>query len=74
MAGFTFVESESGQRVMQVKLDGIGPKLLVSDCTTADVPFLRWRMEIKGNNAVEFGTVPVALQVRCFFGHLIVIC
>jgi len=71
MAGFTFVESESG---MQVKLDGIGPKLLVSDCTTADVPFLRWRMEIKGNNAVEFGTVPVALQVRCFFGHLIVIC
>ena len=43
--------------------EGIGPKLLVSDVTTEEVPILRWRLELKGNNAVEFGTVPIALQV-----------
>ena len=47
-----------------VKLEGIGPKMLLSDVTTADVPLLRWRLELRGNNAVEFGTVPVSLQVH----------
>ncbi len=61
--GFVFaVDAES--QITSVKLDGIGPKLLLSDMTTADEPFLRWRLELTGNNAVEFGTVPVTLQVR----------
>ncbi len=40
----------------------MGPKLLLSDISTADAPLLRWRLEIRGNNAVEIGTVPVSLQ------------
>uniref|UniRef100_A0A7R9VLT4 F-box domain-containing protein n=1 Tax=Chlamydomonas euryale TaxID=1486919 RepID=A0A7R9VLT4_9CHLO len=50
-------------RVSGVKLDGIGPKLLVSDAVLGtDTPLLRWRLELKGNNAVEFGTIPISLQ------------
>lgn len=55
--------------VSGVRLEGIGPKLLVSDVTTHDVPLLRWRLELKGNNAVEFGTIPVSLQVRSQAPH-----
>jgi hypothetical protein len=50
-------------RVSMIRLEGIGPKLLVSDLSTADVALLRWRIEIRGNNAVEFGTIPASLQV-----------
>eukprot|EP00879_Flechtneria_rotunda_P007402 GHRR01007764.1.p1 GENE.GHRR01007764.1~~GHRR01007764.1.p1 ORF type:complete len:418 (+),score=144.06 GHRR01007764.1:797-2050(+) len=42
-----------------IKLDGMGPKLLVSDLSTADQPFLRWRLAVRGNTAVEFGVVPL---------------
>lgn len=59
--GFMFT---AAPLVTSCKLEGIGPKLLVSDVSTADVPILRWRLELKGNNAVEFGTIPVSLQVR----------
>lgn len=60
--GFQFTMSESGN-VLSVKLDGMGPKLLVSDLSTNETSVLRWRVELKGNNAVEFGVVPVSLQV-----------
>jgi hypothetical protein len=44
---------------LSIKLDGMGPKLLVSDLSTADQPVLRWRLAVRGNTAVEFGVVPL---------------
>lgn len=46
----------------------MGPKLLVSDMSTADRKVLRWQLRVNGNNAVEFGVVPVAVQVRGWVG------
>lgn len=43
----------------------MGPKLLVSDVSTASQPVLRWQLRIKGNTAVEFGVIPAALEVCC---------
>lgn len=60
--GFVFSMDPLQCHLTAVKLEGIGPKMLLSDVTTADVPLLRWRLELKGNNAVEFGTIPVSLQ------------
>jgi len=45
-----------------VRLDGMGPKLLVSDRSTADQPVLRWRLAVRGNTAVEVGVVPLVMQ------------
>ena len=43
----------------------MGPKLLVSDKSTADQPFLRWQLQVRGRNAcVEFGVVPETHLVR----------
>ena len=43
----------------RVGLARMGPKLLVSDRSTADQPFLRWQLQVRGRNAcVEFGVVP----------------
>jgi len=39
----------------------MGPKLMLSDKTTADQPVLRWRLRVRGNSAVEFGIIPVNL-------------
>ena len=47
-----------------VRLLGMGPKLLLSDRSTADQPAIRWRLRVKGNTAVEFGVVPLGLEVR----------
>lgn len=44
---------------LHIKLEGMGPKLLVSDRSTADQPVLRWRLAVRGNTAVEFGVVPL---------------
>lgn len=52
--------------MMRLKLDGIGPKMVVSKDTTHDTDFLHWKMELRGNNAVEFGVVPIDVQV----GHV----
>lgn len=41
----------------------MGPKLLVSDLSTADQPVLRWRVVVRGNTAVEFGVVPLSMVV-----------
>jgi hypothetical protein len=60
-AGFVF-DTDGHSRVASVKLTRPGPKLLVSDLTTHDAPLLRWRMTVKGNNALVFGVVPVELQ------------
>jgi len=61
--GFQFHDNKESSTV-NIKLEGIGPKLLVSDVTTADVPLMRWRMELKGNNAMEFGVIPECLQEK----------
>ena len=61
--GFVLSTDSADPSVRTIRLEGIGPKMLVSDLTTAEAPLLRWRLELRGNNAVEFGTVPVALQV-----------
>lgn len=48
----------------------MGPKLLVSDKSTAEQPFLRWQLQVRGRNAcVEFGVVPETHLVRawCLF-------
>lgn len=47
-----------------VQLAGMGPKLLVSDVSTANQPVLRWQLLVRGNTAVEFGVIPADLQVR----------
>lgn len=36
----------------------MGPKLLLSDASTAERRALRWRLVVRGNTAVEFGVVP----------------
>ena len=51
-----------GQVLSGIQLEGIGPKLLVSELSTADRSLLRWRLELRGNNAVEFGCCPASLQ------------
>lgn len=42
----------------------MGPKLLVSDVSTAQQPVLRWQLRVRGNTAVEFGVIPADLAVR----------
>ena len=41
----------------------MGPKLLLSDRSTADQPLLRWRLRVTGNTALELGVVPPCLEV-----------
>lgn len=54
--------SRSGPRVVQhIRLAGMGPKLLVSDASTAGRRALRWHLVVRGNTAVEFGVVPADL-------------
>lgn len=60
--GFLFSDDPGTRKLTHLKLDGMGPKLLVSDLSTQDQPILRWRLCVKGNTAVEFGVVPVELQ------------
>lgn len=43
---------------MHVELVGMGPKLLISDASTATQRTIRWRLRVCGNTAVEFGVVP----------------
>ena len=50
--------------VQGVRLVGMGPKLLLSDQSTAQQPVLRWKLRVKGNTAVEFGIVPADCEVR----------
>eukprot|EP00191_Tetraselmis_sp_GSL018_P015617 CAMPEP_0177585466 /NCGR_PEP_ID=MMETSP0419_2-20121207/4508_1 /TAXON_ID=582737 /ORGANISM="Tetraselmis sp., Strain GSL018" /LENGTH=229 /DNA_ID=CAMNT_0019075201 /DNA_START=147 /DNA_END=833 /DNA_ORIENTATION=+ len=44
-----------------VTLTAPGPKLLLSDKDTTAQPYLRWRVSIEGNAAIEFGVVPLLL-------------
>jgi hypothetical protein len=46
-----------------IKLLDMGPKLLLSDVSTADQPLLRWRLRVTGNTALELGVVPSCLEV-----------
>ena len=46
------------------RLTTMGPKLLVSKLSTADQPALRWHVRVMGNTALEFGVVPVGMEVR----------
>ncbi len=46
---------------LTVRLTGMGPKLMLSDKTTADQKVLRWRLRVRGNTAVEFGIIPANL-------------
>ncbi|CAD7697165.1 unnamed protein product [Ostreobium quekettii] len=62
--GFTFNRDPSGSAVKEVKLMGLGPKMLVSDLSTSEKRVLRWKLRVQGNTAVEFGAVPSFLQKR----------
>lgn len=53
-----------GSALRSVLLAGMGPKLLVSDVSTAHQPVLRWQLRVHGNTAVEFGVIPADLPVR----------
>jgi hypothetical protein len=64
-SGSTADSNTSEQSIRRLRLDGIGPKMLVSAHTTHSAPFLHWRLQLRGNNAVELGVVPEALQARC---------
>ena len=46
-----------------IRLAGMGPKLMLSNKSTADQPVLRWQLRVRGNTAVEFGIVPVNLPL-----------
>lgn len=62
--GFHFEnEMVKGLRVARIKLEGVGPKMLVSSISTADTDFLHWHLELLGNQAVEFGVIPLEMQV-----------
>lgn len=54
--------TDSAGVLTDVKLEGLGPKLLVSDLSTAESSLLRWRFIVRGNTAFECGVVPVAMQ------------
>ncbi|KAI8475905.1 MAG: hypothetical protein J3K34DRAFT_390491 [Monoraphidium minutum] len=60
-AGFKF-SADTDAGTPQVQLQGMGPKLLLSDASTADGRMLRWRLVVRGNTAVEFGVVPASMQ------------
>lgn len=59
--GIASAHSPSTNPIM--RLTGMGPKLLLSDKSTADQPVLRWQLRVRGNTAVEFGVVPVNLPL-----------
>lgn len=42
---------------------GMGPKLLVSNVSTAEQRTLRWCVMVEGNTTIEFGVVPLGQQV-----------
>ncbi|PNW85515.1 hypothetical protein CHLRE_03g190200v5 [Chlamydomonas reinhardtii] len=48
--------------VTEIRLEAPGPRMLVSDKSTADSPILRWKLMLRGNNAAEFGVVPLEMQ------------
>lgn len=60
---YKFLPPTAAGSYLNIKLDGMGPKLLVSDMSTADQPVLRWRLVVRGNTAVEFGVVPLNMVV-----------
>jgi hypothetical protein len=60
---YRFLRPSCPEAFLHIRLDGMGPKLLVSDLSTADQPLLRWRLVVRGNTAVEFGVVPLCLVV-----------
>jgi hypothetical protein len=59
---YRFLPPTGPDSFLHIKLEGMGPKLLVSDLSTADQPVLRWRLVVRGNTAVEFGVVPMCLE------------
>mmetsp|Transcript_18747 Transcript_18747/g.52635 ORF Transcript_18747/g.52635 Transcript_18747/m.52635 type:complete len:293 (-) Transcript_18747:308-1186(-) len=56
---FTLEATSTGTHI---KLEGVGPKMLVSTDSTQNGKLLRWRFRLEGNNAVEFGVVPQCLE------------
>ncbi|WIA12934.1 hypothetical protein OEZ85_006550 [Tetradesmus obliquus] len=58
---YKFMPPTAPGSYLNIKLEGMGPKLLVSDLSTADQPVLRWRLVVRGNTAVEFGVVPLSM-------------
>eukprot|EP00798_Chlamydomonas_sp_ICE-L_P007945 gene7945-1160_t len=59
--GFAFTH-DSNNNLSNIKLEGVGPKMLVSHQNTSDTPLLRWRFEVLGNSALEFGVIPAGFQ------------
>ncbi|GFR40728.1 hypothetical protein Agub_g1337 [Astrephomene gubernaculifera] len=49
---FTFKEAGSGV-VTEVSLNEPGPRMLLSNTSTAESPILRWKLQLRGNNAAE---------------------
>lgn len=56
--GGTTSEGPPAAAGMHVELLGVGPKMLISDASTATQRTIRWRLRVRGNTAVEFGVVP----------------
>mmetsp|Transcript_21 Transcript_21/g.46 ORF Transcript_21/g.46 Transcript_21/m.46 type:complete len:388 (-) Transcript_21:144-1307(-) len=52
-------EAEKGPTI---SLLGMGPKLLVSNVSTAEQRTLRWCVMVEGNTTIEFGVVPLGQQ------------
>ncbi|GFH07341.1 F-box domain-containing protein [Haematococcus lacustris] len=62
--GFEHDEAVRGCNCQGLQLPCLGPKLLVSEQSTSSCRLLRWRMQLTGSTAVEFGVVPEELQDR----------
>lgn len=58
-SGFKIEEEKDGPTI---RLMDMGPKLLLSNASTAHQSVLRWRLRVTGNTAVEFGVIPVDLD------------
>ncbi|GIL51600.1 hypothetical protein Vafri_7553 [Volvox africanus] len=59
---FMFTEVTNSKAVREIRLEEPGPRLLLSDVSTAQAPILRWKLQLRGNNAAEFGVVPLDMQ------------
>ncbi|EFJ40559.1 hypothetical protein VOLCADRAFT_108120 [Volvox carteri f. nagariensis] len=59
---FTFTETANSKALREIRLDHPGPRLLLSDVSTAQTLILRWKLQLRGNNAAEFGVVPLDMQ------------
>lgn len=56
--------------VAYVALPGPGPRLLLSNTSTSSRRKIRWRLQLLGNCAIEFGVIGMPAQVLTMYAIL----